>query len=602
MKCRKCGKEFKIVTHGTECPSCYTLYKFTPDEMAELYDEAVKDEAKRRFAYAATKYKFLSYEGMTEAEYRFAECKEYGRGVKADADGACELYRAAAKKMLPEACIDLYRLMRDKKTAAIERGEAYYRLRMAAELGHAEAMNEYAECCRAGEIPVDESDEIIFWYTLASDKGNDEASLTLAGLYADGTGVECDHNAAAFYLARVSDDKRYKKRVKRLSRRIEGEEPCEPQKRVWENRGRSLYDLALDSELRGELSCAHAFLLSASELGYAKAQFRVAQCYENGLGTQKDEAAAAYWYSQAAKGRHIDAMLALGECYRDGRGVDKSYEKCIECYRRAADIGDARAICLLADIYFEGRICSRDMAKAVKLYQRSALKGYSPAMVKINEIFDGFTRVFNSAVEAQKSGDDVTAVRLYTIAAEMGHRASACNLGYCYQNGVGCKKNLKLAVHYYTIAAEDGSATAKFNLGMCYKNGGGVNVNFKMAEKLLSEAKDAGYQDDAEKLLDEIYRRRMKKRARAIYSAATEVYRRGEIEKAIKMRLTAAMMGSARAEYVLGCHFEYGDGLPQDTEKAKYYYKKAREHGFRDILLEMKNGFLREKRLLEYRN
>ena len=86
--------------------------------------------------------------------------------------------------------------------------------------------------------------------------------------------------------------------------------------------------------------------------------------------------------------------------------------------------------------------------------------------------------------------------------------------------------------------------------------------------------------------------------AHALFEAQI-AYRRGEIEKAIKMRLTAAMMGSARAEYMLGCHFEYGDGLPCNPEKAKYYYKKAREHGFRDVLFEMKLGFLREKRLLE---
>ena len=143
--------------------------------------------------------------------------------------------------------------------------------------------------------------------------------------------------------------------------------------------------------------------------------------------------------------------------------------------------------------------------------------------------------------------------------------------------------------------------TCDFINNTAAKNGGGVNVDFRMAEKLLTEARDAGFYDDATRLLNEIAERRQKKRARAVYSAATEVYRRGEIQKAIKLRAIAANMGSARAEYVLGCHFEYGDGLPQDIEKAKYYYKRAREHGFRDILLEMKVGFLRERRLLEYR-
>ena len=601
MKCRNCGKEFKIITNGTECPSCYTQYVFTPEERAALYNEATSDEAKRRFSAAAIKYKFLSYDGVTEAEYRFAECKEYGRGTKQDINGAVELYRKTAKKMLPEGAYAIYRIMNEKKSRDRSRGEALYRLRIAAELGSTQAAEALAYCYESGELSGVSGLDAAYWYEKAAKAVGGEPALVLAEMYLDGEVLERNCFYASYYVSKAENDKKLKKQVKRLLRRIGECEAIEPDGIVLPDRSESLYDLALEAELRSELDIAFYFLLRSAELGYTRAQYRVAQCYEKGVGVAKSPELTAKWYEKASREGHLDSILALAECYRTGFGVEKSNEKCVEYYRVAAETGDAASMYLLADTLFSGKLCKKNIPEAVKLYQKSALKTYAPAIHKINEIFDAFTKVFNAAVEAQKDGDNERAVKLYTAVADMGHRASACNLGYCYQNGIGCKKNLRTAVHYYRLAAEEGSATAKFNLGMCYKNGGGVNVDFRMAEKLLTEARDAGFYDDATRLLNEIAERRQKKRARAIYSAATEVYRRGEVANAIKLRAIAAKMGSARAEYVLGCHFEYGDGLPKDIDRAKQYYKLAREHGFRDILLEMKVGFLRERRLLEYR-
>ena len=110
MKCKKCGREYRITLHGAECPSCYTVYKLEDEEIEGFYNEAVTDEANRRFSLAAAKYKLLAEENMTEAEFRLAQCKEYGRGTKHDIKGAVELYRKAAKKMLPEACYAIYRV------------------------------------------------------------------------------------------------------------------------------------------------------------------------------------------------------------------------------------------------------------------------------------------------------------------------------------------------------------------------------------------------------------------------------------------------------------------------------------------------------------
>ena len=37
MKCKKCGRDFKINEHGIECPFCFSVYSFTKDELDKLY-------------------------------------------------------------------------------------------------------------------------------------------------------------------------------------------------------------------------------------------------------------------------------------------------------------------------------------------------------------------------------------------------------------------------------------------------------------------------------------------------------------------------------------------------------------------------------------
>jgi TPR repeat protein len=215
---------------------------------------------------------------------------------------------------------------------------------------------------------------------------------------------------------------------------------------------------------------------------------------------------------------------------------------------------------------------------------------------------DSFARAFNTALEAQSKGDYEKAIELYTLAAEMGHRASACNLGYCYQVGEGCRKDMKRAVYYYRIAAEDGSPTAKYNLAICYKQGGGVHVDFKEAERLLLECREGGYEKKVDAILKEMRERKVAKLAQKFYSASCTVYRKGNLDSATRLRVMASKLGSAKAEYLIGCQFEFGDGLPKDISKARLWYDKARKHGFIDPVNSMKQAYLREKRIVEIIN
>jgi TPR repeat protein len=52
---------------------------------------------------------------------------------------------------------------------------------------------------------------------------------------------------------------------------------------------------------------AHGWYLKAAEGGYARAQYRVAEMFENGEGIRKDLIQAHYWFGRAGAQKYSDA-------------------------------------------------------------------------------------------------------------------------------------------------------------------------------------------------------------------------------------------------------------------------------------------------------
>ncbi|HOO52193.1 MAG TPA: tetratricopeptide repeat protein [Alphaproteobacteria bacterium] len=116
-------------------------------------------------------------------------------------------------------------------------------------------------------------------------------------------------------------------------------------------------------------------------------------------------------------------------------------------------------------------------------------------------------------------------------AAEQDHAAAQFELGRCYYNGIGVKRDILQAAQWWTKAAEQGHADAQYNLGRCYYNGLGVERDILQAAHLLT---------------------------------------------------LAAEQGPAKAQYVLGSFYYHGEGVPQDYSKAAQWWTKAAEQGHAD--------------------
>ena len=81
------------------------------------------------------------------------------------------------------------------------------------------------------------------------------------------------------------------------------------------------------------------------------------------------------------------------------------------------------------------------------------------------------------------------AVKWYRKAAEQGHVESQFNLGVCYHNGDGVRKNYKKVVAWYSKAAANQNFPGAFyNLAICFEEGKGVKKDPVQAVKLYKKA------------------------------------------------------------------------------------------------------------------
>jgi ankyrin repeat protein len=86
---------------------------------------------------------------------------------------------------------------------------------------------------------------------------------------------------------------------------------------------------------------------AAADGGYAPAYFDVGHFLVQGIGTEKNPAAAVRWLEKATATR-IEAHYLLAKIYWDGEGVTQNYQKAHEYALRGAQLGDPSAQAITA--------------------------------------------------------------------------------------------------------------------------------------------------------------------------------------------------------------------------------------------------------------
>jgi len=163
--------------------------------------------------------------------------------------------------------------------------------------GDIDAQFSLGYCYDVGQRVESNTNEAIFWYTLAANKGHLIAQNNLGVLYSTG------------HMGRVA------------------KEPAE---------------------------ALHWYKLAAKQ-GNFNAQFHCGLAHMNGEGLEeRDDAMAFYWFKKAAKQGHVLSMSNVGAMYMGGRGVDTNYKKAFKWLMKAVDENDPVALHNLGVMYIHG--------------------------------------------------------------------------------------------------------------------------------------------------------------------------------------------------------------------------------------------------------
>ena len=194
-----------------------------------------------------------------------------------------------------------------------------------------------------------------------ADKGDAEAQLNLAALYATGDGVPKDLVKAA-----------------KLHRKAAEQGLARAQCLVG-------MDYANGDGVKADKLEALRWFRKAADQGLAGAQYNLGLCYAGGAVPGKTAVDGAALFRQAAEQGLPEAEGALGQCYLEGVGVPKDISEGMKWTRQAAENGYASAQNTLGLCYTKGKGVTQDYVEAYKwLNLASAQEDGNSADIRVN--------------------------------------------------------------------------------------------------------------------------------------------------------------------------------------------------------------------------
>jgi len=140
----------------------------------------------------------------------------------------------------------------------------------------------------------------------------------------------------------------------------------------------------------------------AAELNLPEGQYQVALDYARGLGVKEDKEEAAQWYLKAAQRGLIEAEIATGLCLVNGDGVKPNGAEAMVWFRKAAAGGSSQAEYEIGKCYLEGNGVPKDVSEGVKYVQHGAELGFPAAQNYLGMLYERGIGVEKNLVEAYK--------------------------------------------------------------------------------------------------------------------------------------------------------------------------------------------------------
>jgi TPR repeat protein len=199
---------------------------------------------------------------------------------------------------------------------------------------------------------------------------------------------------------------------------------------------------------------AVALLKRLADRGHGAAQYFLADCYANGLGTArgKQDFERAYpLFVLAAKHGHPDAAYRAGTCCENGWGCRRESAKALTFFKKAAAASHPGALYRLGIAELNGELgLHRRPKDGVQYLKRSAEHATQEFPHALHEL----ALLHERGIENVVFVDTEYAAELLAQAAELGYAPSAHRLGECYEYGkMGCPQDAALSIHYYVRPA-----------------------------------------------------------------------------------------------------------------------------------------------------
>lgn len=212
--------------------------------------------------------------------------------------------------------------------------------------------------------------------------------------------------------------------------------------------------------------------LSSHKIGYADAQFFLGNCYGGGLHGLKADADKAFGlYLQGSKSNHPECTYRVAVCYELGMGTRKDHRYAMQFYRKAANLSDPSGMYKLGLILLNGLLGqTKNPREAISWFLRAAQIADENHPQALHELGLAYEMKENSIPSVIP---DINYAReLYSQAAQFGYAPSQFKLGLAYENGhLNCPIDPRRSIAWYSRAAEQGDANAELALSGWYLTG-----------------------------------------------------------------------------------------------------------------------------------
>lgn len=195
---------------------------------------------------------------------------------------------------------------------------------------------------------------------------------------------------------------------------------------------------------------AFACLQEAAEANEAEAQFELALCYYEGLGTSKDTVKAHELLHAAANQGFIPAWHRLAKNYFE----QKNYKRAWKWYLKLADSGDSDGLYHVGLFYLHGYHVTQSKNTAIKNFEKAEIAGSIDASYELGLIY---TQDQNYTLAADA----------FEKAATLEHPEAMIYLAYAYQKGLGRNEDSIIAATWYQKAVDSGNLHAQKYLEDC---------------------------------------------------------------------------------------------------------------------------------------